>query len=187
MPGDHATLAAALAAVNAGSRTLVRLLGDSVHETSPDLDLPDTHLAIQADNQRRPFLIGDFALKGNGNTRLSLSGIFLHGALRLSGALRSVDLRHCSLTPELGGIQLKWLETLNFADALRVARHEDTNRVYILTSTASSASIYALDATNGSVLLSQTFASNTGLDLAVSPAGDFIYVALQPSAAMLGG
>lgn len=107
VPGDHATLAAALAAVPSGSRTIVRLLGDAVHETGPALDLPDTHLAIQADNQTRPFLIGDFTLKGNANTRLSLSGIFLHGALRLSSVLRQVDLRHCSLTPAQGGIIIR--------------------------------------------------------------------------------
>lgn len=105
VPGDHATLGAALAAVNAGSSTLIYLLDDATQELTPDLNLPDTHLAIEAANKRRPVLIGDFRLRGNGNTRLSLSGLLLDGQLRLDGALREANLRHCSLTPGKGGIR----------------------------------------------------------------------------------
>jgi hypothetical protein len=34
-----------------------------------------------------------------------LSGLCIDGILRLQGALRSVDIRHCSLTPSRGGIR----------------------------------------------------------------------------------
>ncbi|MET1080527.1 MAG: hypothetical protein ABWY06_21155 [Pseudomonas sp.] len=103
VPGDQPTLAAALAAVVPGSRTLVRLMNDSTEVLMVDLDLPDTHLAIEALNRRRPVLIGELRLRGNGDTRLSLSGLLLDGELGLSGALRRVNLRHCSLLP--GGIR----------------------------------------------------------------------------------
>jgi hypothetical protein len=105
VPGDHATLAAALTAVNVGSRTLVRLNTDATEELSPDLNLPDTHLVIEATNRRRPALIGDFRLRGNADTRLGLSGLWLDGQLRLQGKLRAVDIRHCSLSPGKGGIR----------------------------------------------------------------------------------
>jgi DNA-binding beta-propeller fold protein YncE len=86
--------------------------------------------------------------------------------------------------PEAGGIGLKWCCTLNFADAVRVVRHEDTKRLYVLTSNATAAVLYALDADTGSIEMPpQTFNASAGLDLGVSPAGDFVYVALQPSAA----
>jgi hypothetical protein len=82
------------------------------------------------------------------------------------------------------GVKLTWSNTLNFADALRVTRHGDTKRIYILTSNTTTAVLYALDSDTESVLMPpQTFTGSAGLDLAVSPAGDFVYVALQSSAA----
>jgi hypothetical protein len=50
-------------------------------------------------------LVGDWRLRGNDNTRLGLSGLWIDGELHLQGALRAVDLRHCSLTPQRGGIR----------------------------------------------------------------------------------
>lgn len=85
---------------------------------------------------------------------------------------------------ESAGVKLAWTNTLNFADAVRVVRHEDTDRLYILTSSAAAAVLYALDAATGSIVMPpQTFANEAGLDLAVSPAGDFVYVVLQPATA----
>lgn len=104
VPGSHATLAAALAAVVPGTRSLIRLLDDSTQAVSPLLNLPGTLLAIEAANRRRPVLIGDIALQGDVQTRLVLSGLLVDGALRLQGPLRGVDLRHCSLVPARGGI-----------------------------------------------------------------------------------
>ncbi len=85
---------------------------------------------------------------------------------------------------EAGGVKLTWADTLNFADAVRVVRHDDTGRIYILTSNATAAALYALDAATSSIAIPpQTFSAMAGLDLGVSPAGDFVYVVLQPSAA----
>lgn len=97
-PGD------AINRVVAGKRTLLVLDTDATEAVTPNLDLPDTHLAIQAASGRRPVLVGDFTLKGNASTRLSLGGLLLDGALKLQGALHAVTLRHCSLVPARGGI-----------------------------------------------------------------------------------
>jgi len=80
------------------------------------------------------------------------------------------------------GMQLQWSCTVNIANPVRVAENSGTNRLYVVTSASNTATLYAVDSTNGSILASQTFAQNIGLDVAVSPAGDFVYVALQPVA-----
>lgn len=90
--------------VIAGTRTLVVLNTDATEALAPTLNLPDSHLAIQAAPSRRPVLVGDFLLKGNASTRLSLGGLLLDGALNLQGQLHAVTLRHCSLVPAKGGI-----------------------------------------------------------------------------------
>ena len=87
-----------------GKRTLVILNTDASEAVTPTPDLLDSHLAIQAAPGRRPVLIGDFTLKGNASTRLSLDGLLIDGALRLQGQLHAVTLRHCSLVPNRGGI-----------------------------------------------------------------------------------
>ena len=105
VPAVHATLASALAVVVPGQRTLIRIDSDATEAITPDLNLPDTELVIEAMNQRRPVLIGDWKLRGNASTRLGLSGLWIDGMLRLQGALRAVDVRHCSLMPSRGGIR----------------------------------------------------------------------------------
>jgi hypothetical protein len=90
--------------VVAGKRTLVVLDTDASEALTPTLNLPDSHLAIQAAPGRRPVLVGDFALKGNASTRLSLGGLLLDGALNLQGRLNAVTLRHCSVVPGKGGV-----------------------------------------------------------------------------------
>ena len=90
--------------VIAGKRTLVVLNTDATETVAPVLDLPDSHLAIQAAPGRRPVLVGDFSLEGNASTRLSLGGLLLDGALNLQGPLHAVTLRHCSLVPGQGGV-----------------------------------------------------------------------------------
>jgi hypothetical protein len=90
--------------VIAGKRTLVVLNTDASEALTPTLNLPDSHLAIQAAPGRRPVLVGNFTLKGNASTRLSLGGLLLDGALKLQGPLHAVTLRHCSLVPDKGGI-----------------------------------------------------------------------------------
>jgi hypothetical protein len=83
------------------------------------------------------------------------------------------------------GVQLKWDNTLHFADVVRIAENQATGRLYLLTSTTSggtsTAALYQLDTTDYNVVGSATFANSTGLDVAVSPAGDFVYIAVQPA------
>ncbi|MFZ2973485.1 MAG: hypothetical protein WA049_12665 [Ferribacterium limneticum] len=90
--------------VIAGKRTLVVLNTDATETVAPVLNLPDSHLAIQAAPGRRPVLVGDFSLKGNASTRLSLGGLLLDGAINLQGPLHAVTLRHCSVVTNKGGI-----------------------------------------------------------------------------------
>jgi hypothetical protein len=94
----------ALNRVVAGKRTLLVLNTDAAEAVTPSLDLPNSHLAIQAAPGRRPVLVGDFTLQGNASTRLSLGGLLFDGALRLQGPLHAVTLRHCSLVPNKDGI-----------------------------------------------------------------------------------
>ena len=80
-------------------------------------------------------------------------------------------------------INVNWSCTIGLANVVRVAVNEATKRLYVLTSDKPSkvATLYAIDSTNDSILGSQAFTKNLGLDVAVSPAGDFVYVALQPT------
>jgi DNA-binding beta-propeller fold protein YncE len=80
-------------------------------------------------------------------------------------------------------LTMNWSCTIGLANVVRVAVNNETDRLYVLTSdkTANVATLYAIDSTNDSILASQSFTKSNGLDLAVSPLGDFVYVALQPA------
>jgi len=78
------------------------------------------------------------------------------------------------------GVLLKWDETLALAGAVSVALSESTKSLYVLANASSGATLYAVDTDNGSITGSQSFVNDTGLGVAVSPGGDFVYVALQP-------
>jgi hypothetical protein len=82
------------------------------------------------------------------------------------------------------GVKVDWDCTVGIGNAVRVAKSDATKRLYVLTSdaTAKSAALYAVDSSNKSIIASQTFAQFTGLDVAVSSGGDFVYLALQPAA-----
>ena len=79
------------------------------------------------------------------------------------------------------GIAVDWSCTIGLANVVRVAVNGETNRLYALTSLGTTATLYKVDTTNDSILASQSFPQNTGVDVAVSPAGDFVYVVLQPT------
>jgi DNA-binding beta-propeller fold protein YncE len=89
-----------------------------------------------------------------------------------------IDPATSSTDPQ--GVLVAWDTTISLANAVQVAINDATKRLYVLTSSASGAVLYAVDASNGSILNSQTFSQDTGLGVAVSPEGDFVYVALQP-------
>ncbi len=82
--------------------------------------------------------------------------------------------------------QLKWVNTLHFANSVRVAESDAAEQIYVLTSATSgghnTVTLYQLDNSDYNVLSSATFANSTGLDVAVSPAGNFVYVAVLPDA-----
>jgi DNA-binding beta-propeller fold protein YncE len=80
----------------------------------------------------------------------------------------------------LAGVSLAWDSTINLANPLRVAVNDTNHRLYVLTNPASGAVLYAVDTTNGSIVNSQSFDTDVALDVAVSSAGDFVYVAFQP-------
>ena len=74
-------------------------------------------------------------------------------------------------------MKVDWECTVGIENAVRVAKNDATKRLYVLTSdaTAKSAALYAVDSSNKSIITSQTFAQFTGLDVAVSSDGDFVY------------
>jgi DNA-binding beta-propeller fold protein YncE len=82
------------------------------------------------------------------------------------------------------GVKVDWDCTVGIENAVRVAKNDATKRLYVLTSdaTAKSAALYAVDSSNKSIIGLQTFANYTGLDVAVSSDGDFVYLALLPAA-----
>jgi 6-phosphogluconolactonase (cycloisomerase 2 family) len=82
-----------------------------------------------------------------------------------------------------GGVSIQWDDTINLASPVRAALNETTSRLFVLTNPSSGAVVYAVDTTNGSIVNSQSFDGDSALDVAVSPAGDFVYVAYQPSTA----
>lgn len=104
VPEQQPSLAAALATAVAGERLLIRISCDWVEQLSPDLFLPDSQLAVETANQCRVVLRGNWRFRGNGNSRLWLGGLLIDGELQLQGALRQLQLRHCTLAPGAGGI-----------------------------------------------------------------------------------
>lgn len=84
-------------------------------------------------------------------------------------------------------VELKWVNTLNITDVVKVALDADNNHLYVLTSAtsggSSTASLYVFDEKYTQLPPPFTFANAAGLDLAIAPEGDFVYVATQPTAA----
>jgi hypothetical protein len=82
------------------------------------------------------------------------------------------------------GVSLKWDFTVNIANVQSIAEDDSSNRLYVLTSSTSggtsNAALYVYDTTNYTLLTSVTYDGSQGLDVAVAPAGDFVYVAVQP-------
>lgn len=76
------------------------------------------------------------------------------------------------------GVRLEWLGSINVAQATRVALDDANDRLYILKADAS-ASVYAASTTNNKLLAAQSFNDCEGLDIAVSPDGKWLYVALK--------
>jgi len=102
----------------------------------------------------------------------------------LEGHSFDVNIAPASSTTDPEAVELKWDFPWNIANAVKVAEDDGSNRLYVLTSatpaSSSSVALYMIDATTYTVLTSVTLAG-AGLDVAISPAGDFVYVAVQPA------
>jgi hypothetical protein len=81
------------------------------------------------------------------------------------------------------GVLLQWDFTENIANAIKVAEDDASQRLYVLTSASTStnatATLYVVDTANYTLLTSVVLNNSIGLDVAVSPEGDFVYVAVQ--------
>jgi hypothetical protein len=81
-------------------------IGDSGrYEETPSVSVSSGALIeIRAANERRPTIVrgGDWAIDGGSEADLTLNGLLIAGgALRISGELRTLRLRHCTLVPGL--------------------------------------------------------------------------------------
>jgi hypothetical protein len=111
------------------------------------------------------------------------------GACRPNRILEShcldVIINGPSLHGDPPGVQLEWEFTENIANVVKVAESDQSAQLYVLTSasasTGATAALYVFDTANYTLLTSVPLNNNIGLDVAVSPEGDFVYVALQPT------
>jgi hypothetical protein len=87
--------------------------------------------------------------------------------------------------PDIPHPELKWVNTLNITNVVKVAYDPANKYLYVLTSVTaggtSSASLYVFDEKYTQLPPPFQFAKATGLDLAIAPDGDFVYVATQPT------
>jgi len=79
------------------------------------------------------------------------------------------------IAPASQGVALDWFNTLNIANVVKVALNPSNNYLYVLTTT----SLCFFD--NKNTLNTGPSLPGTGLDLAIAPDGDYIYVATQGS------
>ncbi len=73
---------------------------------------------------------------------------------------------------------LDWSNTVNIARSSRVALHDDTHRLYVLTDD-DPGTVYQVSTDNHAILSSQTLSSK-GLSIAVSNDGNRLYIAAEP-------
>ncbi len=104
VPAPHATIQDALNAVVGGG---VLELADSgrYEETLSIAVNASQRIEVRAANGHRPTLVlgGDLLINGGADTEVTLNGLLISGgAVRLTGGLRSLHLRHCTLVPGSG-------------------------------------------------------------------------------------
>lgn len=85
---------------------------------------------------------------------------------------------------ELCGPGLEWWNTLNVADTVRVAADEGNKKLYVLAS-GDKASLFVYNSENYSLSSASwtTAGQSRALDLALSPGGDRVYVAVEETGA----
>lgn len=107
VPGDHATLAAALAAI--GGDGVIEITDSGRYAENLAIDVvPDGSVTIRAANGRRPVLeLGALAIGGGANSICALSGLLVTGAPVVvpdspGNTLARLQLQHCTLVPGIG-------------------------------------------------------------------------------------
>lgn len=104
--GDHATLAAAIAAWQASSATtgVITLLDSATYAEDLAITMaPGRALVIQAADGQRPLirLADRLQITGNGDrAALTLDGLWIEGGIAIAaGSLERLAIRHCTLVP----------------------------------------------------------------------------------------
>jgi hypothetical protein len=158
VPAPHATIQDALDAVAAGG--VVEISNSGRYMETPVINVnAGQRVELRAGNEHRPTLVlgGDLVITGASDSEVTLNGLLIAGgAIRVSGALRALRLRHCTVLPSLNPSLIVDLPDVTIeidhciTGALRV--HERSN-VSIGDST--------VDATNEAVV---AFAASNGTD-----------------------
>jgi hypothetical protein len=80
--------------------TVIQIEDNRVYAEDLVIRMAGDRLTIQAENRRRPTLIGRVTIAGdNPDARLDLDGLLIWGWVHLTGDLKELRLRHCTLVP----------------------------------------------------------------------------------------
>ena len=105
-PGNHATtIQGALDALRPEGG-VVEITDSGRYEETPRIDAASRRIELRAANRRRPTLVLDddgVDITGEDGAEVTLDGLLITGgAVRASGTLQRLRLRHCTLVPGLG-------------------------------------------------------------------------------------
>jgi hypothetical protein len=101
---EMSTITEALGAWNAArhpTKAVIQIEDNRTYEEDLTINMvAEDELVIQAENYRRPALIGNVTATGGGQgTRLVLNGLLISGSLHLQGGLEELAIAHCTLVP----------------------------------------------------------------------------------------
>jgi hypothetical protein len=103
VPAPHATIQDALNAVGAGG--VVEISNSGRYMETPAINVnAGQRVELRAANEHRPTIVigGDLIISGAADSEVTLNGLLIAGgAIRVSGALRTLRLRHCTVLPSL--------------------------------------------------------------------------------------
>lgn len=103
VPVPHTTIQDALNAVTGGG--VVEISNSGRYTETPAINVEaGQRVELRADNEHRPTIVlgSDLIIDGATDSQVTLNGLLIAGgAIRASGALRALRLRHCTLLPSL--------------------------------------------------------------------------------------